>query len=162
MMCFVCMVVNEPHKHTEPFRLQLQCAESQRRKSHQTNSSLTFPHVLALITVSSCCLSLQFGVTWSLIFEFAVYHHQSEVEAGGGAGAGEETHQVKRKGRRLPGRSTDMPTSRRAPSHQSNRILSAQTRMLCYSVCGNASAPLVGVHPIHSSRIPWEQILILS
>lgn len=31
--------------------------------------------------------------------------------------------------------------------HQSNRIFSAQTRMIWRSVCGNASAPLVGFHP---------------
>lgn len=65
------------------------------------------------------------------------------METSGGAGAGEEPHQVKKGGHLLE----RPPACAPPPTHQSNRILSAQTGTLLHSVCGNASAPLVGFHP---------------
>lgn len=79
----------------------------------------------------------------------AVHHHKSAVETRGGAADGEEPYQVKlnlKKKRRASTRKIHRLTTS-LPPHQSNRILSAQTRMLWQSVCGNASAPLVGFQP---------------
>lgn len=58
------------------------------------------------------------------------HHHQSAVETSGGAGAGEVSYQVKNK----KVDSLDPEADSIPAPHQSNRILSAQTRTLTFSV----------------------------
>lgn len=117
---------------------------------HQGNDVYVAMHHCPAIFVTyhlTLLYQLQMGQIKPLFYFWhysAAYYHQSAVETSGGAGAGKEPHQVRRKGKKAErwwSEYDPLPTP-----HQSNRILSAQTRTVWHSVCGNASAPLVGFH----------------